>query len=46
VLPTDEREAERLVRLATLERLLYEVRYELKNRPEWAAVPLTDLAKE
>jgi maltose alpha-D-glucosyltransferase/alpha-amylase len=44
-LPQGEAEVLGLLRLATLERLLYEVRYELKNRPEWAAVPLGALAK-
>ncbi len=30
-------------RLATLERLFYEIRYELEQRPDWVAVPLRDL---
>jgi maltose alpha-D-glucosyltransferase/alpha-amylase len=44
VLPPDADEEARLLRLATIERLLYEIRYELTNRPEWAKVPLRDLA--
>ncbi len=43
VLPSDSVEEERLLVLATIERLLYEVRYELGNRPELLRVPLTDL---
>jgi maltose alpha-D-glucosyltransferase/alpha-amylase len=37
---------ERLLALATVERLLYEIRYELEQRPEWVAVPLRDLRAE
>jgi maltose alpha-D-glucosyltransferase/alpha-amylase len=44
VLPSDAEEEARLLRLATIERLLYEIRYELTNRPEWAKVPLRELA--
>jgi maltose alpha-D-glucosyltransferase/alpha-amylase len=43
VLPRDEAESERLRVLATVERLLYEIRYELANRPELVTVPLLDL---
>jgi maltose alpha-D-glucosyltransferase/alpha-amylase len=43
VLPRDSVEEERLLVLATIERLLYEVRYELGNRPELVGVPLADL---
>jgi maltose alpha-D-glucosyltransferase / alpha-amylase len=35
--------ARRLLKLATLQRLLYELRYELDHRPEWVVVPLHDL---
>ncbi len=41
--PRDRVEEDRLLVLATIERLLYEVRYELANRPELVRVPLTDL---
>ena len=41
--PRDSAEEERLLVLATIERLLYEVRYELGNRPELVRVPLADL---
>ena len=43
VLPRDPAEEERLRALATIERLLYEIRYELGNRPELVTVPLADL---
>jgi maltose alpha-D-glucosyltransferase/alpha-amylase len=43
VLPRDPAESDRLFALATIERLLYEIRYELANRPELVAVPLRDL---
>ena len=34
---------DRVLRLAMLERLFYEIRYELDQRPDWVAVPLRDL---
>jgi len=43
VLPRDPAEEERLRVLATIERLLYEIRYELANRPELVTVPIADL---
>jgi maltose alpha-D-glucosyltransferase/alpha-amylase len=43
VLPRDPAEEDRLRALATIERLLYEVRYELATRPELVTVPLADL---
>ena len=43
VWPRDEAEVEHLLRLATIQRLLYEIRYELTHRPEFVAVPLLDL---
>jgi len=36
--------ARRLVRLFTIEKALYEVRYELGNRPDWVRIPLSGLA--
>ncbi len=41
--PTDEADAEALIRLFTLEKALYELRYELQNRPDWVKVPLSGL---
>jgi malto-oligosyltrehalose trehalohydrolase/4-alpha-glucanotransferase len=38
--PADRVEAERVVRFFMLEKALYEVAYELANRPDWVAIPL------
>jgi maltose alpha-D-glucosyltransferase/alpha-amylase len=43
VYPRARTDGDRLLRLATFERLFYEIRYELEQRPEWVAVPLRDL---
>jgi maltose alpha-D-glucosyltransferase/alpha-amylase len=43
VMPRDSAETHRLLALAKIERLLYEIRYELANRPELVPVPLADL---
>ena len=42
--PSRADDAERLIELAVLEKLLYEIRYEVANRPAWLPVPLRDLA--
>ena len=39
-LPSERAAAERLVRFFMLEKALYEVVYELANRPEWVSIPL------
>jgi maltose alpha-D-glucosyltransferase/alpha-amylase len=39
--PQDAKTADALLRLATLEKLFYEMRYELANRPAWATIPIT-----
>jgi len=36
-------EIEPLLTLFEIEKALYEIRYELRNRPEWAAIPLRSL---
>jgi maltose alpha-D-glucosyltransferase/alpha-amylase len=36
---------DRLVELFVLEKTLYEVRYELNNRPDWVGIPLTRLVR-
>ena len=41
--PDDDRVTDGLVRLFTIEKALYEVRYELDNRPDWVQVPLEGL---
>jgi maltose alpha-D-glucosyltransferase/alpha-amylase len=40
VLPADPEVAHRLIQLFTLEKALYEVNYELNNRPDWLEIPL------
>lgn len=42
--PQEPDDAERLIELAEIEKLLYELRYELQNRPDWLVLPLRDLA--
>ncbi|MGH8501439.1 MAG: maltose alpha-D-glucosyltransferase [Gammaproteobacteria bacterium] len=41
--PRDPDDARRLIELFTLEKALYEVRYELANRPKWLAIPVKGL---
>jgi maltose alpha-D-glucosyltransferase / alpha-amylase len=41
--PDDDRTATQLVRLFGLEKVLYELRYELANRPDWVRIPLAGL---
>jgi maltose alpha-D-glucosyltransferase/alpha-amylase len=38
--PRNEEAANRLIAAFTLEKALYELRYELANRPDWVAIPL------
>jgi maltose alpha-D-glucosyltransferase/alpha-amylase len=38
--PEDEEHARQLIDLFTLEKALYEIRYELDNRPEWVGIPV------
>jgi maltose alpha-D-glucosyltransferase/alpha-amylase len=38
--PEDEENARALVELFTLEKALYEIRYELDNRPDWVGIPV------
>ena len=38
--PADRADAERVVRFFMLEKALYEVAYELANRPDWIVIPL------
>ncbi|MFW6181499.1 MAG: putative maltokinase, partial [Spirochaetota bacterium] len=44
MLPTDPEHRSVLLEAFLLEKALYEVAYELNNRPEWAAIPLLGLA--
>jgi len=43
VYPAGAEQARRLIELLTLEKVLYEIRYELSNRPDWAGIPLEGL---
>jgi maltose alpha-D-glucosyltransferase / alpha-amylase len=38
--PDDEEHARALIELFTLEKALYEIRYELDNRPDWVVIPI------
>jgi maltose alpha-D-glucosyltransferase/alpha-amylase len=38
--PEDEENTRALVELFTLEKALYEIRYELDNRPDWVGIPI------
>ena len=38
--PDDEEYARQLIDLFTLEKALYEIRYELDNRPDWVGIPI------
>jgi maltose alpha-D-glucosyltransferase / alpha-amylase len=42
--PAADSDAQRLIALFTLEKALYEVRYELDNRPAWLGIPLDGVA--
>ncbi|GJG85137.1 aminoglycoside phosphotransferase [Gemmatimonadetes bacterium T265] len=44
-LPRARAHADALVRLFELEKLFYELRYELQNRPDWVGIPLAGLAR-
>ncbi|HEY2747562.1 MAG TPA: putative maltokinase, partial [Polyangia bacterium] len=41
--PADDREKERLLAFYQLEKCIYEIRYELNNRPDWVEIPLIGL---
>jgi maltose alpha-D-glucosyltransferase/alpha-amylase len=43
--PSEPAHADRLLRFFLLEKVVYEVEYELANRPDWLHVPLTGLAR-
>jgi maltose alpha-D-glucosyltransferase / alpha-amylase len=38
--PSDDAQAQRLLDLFLLEKALYEIEYELTNRPSWAEIPI------
>ena len=41
--PADAAEADRLVRLFTIQKVFYEVAYEVANRPAWLRIPLSGI---
>lgn len=41
LIPQSERSRQLLLNFFLLEKVLYEIRYELNNRPEWVGIPLT-----
>ena len=43
--PADPAEADRLLKLFLLDKVLYEIRYEAANRPAWLRIPLAGLAE-
>jgi len=42
--PADPAEVDRLLKLFLLEKVLYEIRYEVANRPAWLRIPLAGLS--
>ncbi len=45
LLPAGKQAIEKLLSIFELEKVLYELRYELNNRPDWLAVPVTAIAR-
>ena len=45
LLPPSERDLERLLALCELQKLLYELRYELAHRPDWVGIPVAGLER-
>jgi maltose alpha-D-glucosyltransferase/alpha-amylase len=43
--PNDSETAQRLLRFFVAEKAIYEIEYELANRPEWVAVPLSGVMR-
>ena len=43
ILPSDIDDQDRLLRIFTLEKLLYELDYEIQHRPSWVPVPLAGI---
>ena len=41
--PTDQDELRTTLELAMLQKVLYELSYELNNRPDWVSIPLRGL---
>ena len=45
LLPSSRSGFERLLQLYELEKLVYELRYETRNRPEWATIPIVGMLR-
>lgn len=45
LLPADTGTIDHLVRLFTIEKVFYELRYELDHRPDWVWVPLRGISE-
>ncbi|MEA2298414.1 MAG: hypothetical protein QOF77_1350 [Solirubrobacteraceae bacterium] len=45
LLPAGRQAIEKLLAIFELDKLLYELRYELNNRPDWLVVPVTAIAR-
>lgn len=45
LLPPSRSGFDRLLALFELEKLVYELRYEARNRPDWASIPLVGLLR-
>lgn len=43
--PLDAEEMDRLIRFFVMEKALYELRYEMDNRPDWLSIPLQGLLR-
>ena len=41
--PTEDAEQQALLELAMLQKVMYELAYELNNRPDWVSIPLRGL---
>ena len=45
LLPAGEAAFEQVLAVFELEKAVYELRYEIDNRPDWAAIPVAGLAR-
>ncbi len=45
LLPSSRAGFDRLLQLYELEKLVYELRYETRNRPEWATIPVVGMLR-
>ena len=46
LIPKDQSEISQLLNIYLLEKVTYEIRYEMDNRPDWLAIPLKGLLFE